>query len=57
MITKPRLPLRDADLIALGLRLISTLFKAPPNDSNVQPELLEQWFVKVWSLDQLHHSI
>ena len=43
MITKHKLPLGDADLIALGLGLKSTLFKAPPGDSNVQPELLEQW--------------
>lgn len=56
MITKPRLLLRGTDLIALVLGLISTLFKALPGDSNVQPGLLSGRAVvlKVWSLDQQH---
>ena len=36
MITKHKFTLGDADLIALGLGPRSTLFKAPPGDSNVQ---------------------
>ena len=48
VITKPRLLLRGADLIALILGLISTLFKALPSDSNVQPVCsgVEQWFAE-----------
>lgn len=55
-ITKPRLLLWDADLIALRSGLISTLFKALPSDSNVPPGLLRGRAVvlKVWSRDQQH---
>lgn len=56
VIAKPRLLLRGTDFVALVLGWISTLFKALPGDSNVQPGLPRARAVvlKVWSPDQQH---